>query len=66
MRTDKVRKTYETVRKECRCSSRIYRTDKVFYTGRPALVTISTDDHFCNWKTNSGGNTKVQPSSPTQ
>jgi hypothetical protein len=59
MRTDKVGKTHETVTKECRCSSRIYRIDKVFYTGRPTLVAISTDDNFCNWKTNSGGKTKV-------
>jgi hypothetical protein len=52
MRTDKVGKTYKTLMQECRCSSRIYRTDKVFYTGKPALVAISTDDDFCNWKTN--------------
>jgi hypothetical protein len=50
MRTDKEGKTYETVAKERRCSSRIYRTDKVFYRGRPTLVAIPTDD-FCNWKT---------------
>jgi len=66
MGTDEAGKTYETVTKECRCSSRIYRIDQVFYTGRPTLVAKSTDDDLCNWKTNSGGNTKVQPSSPSQ
>jgi len=52
MRTNKVGKAYETVEKESICSSRIYRTDKVFYRGRPTLVAIPTDDDFFNWKTN--------------
>jgi hypothetical protein len=41
-RTAQAQKTYKIVGNECRYRRRIYRTEEVFFIGRPTLVAIST------------------------